>query len=91
MTRENKTGKSNLGIALPCQYNRGRMLGVLDHEVGTHFLRSYNEKYQIWYNKREQCNMKTSIATEEGFAICNQLVRTVSRLSYFDFVDIGMG
>ena len=56
------------------------MLGVLDHEVGTHFMRSYNEKYQMWYNKREQCNMKTSIATEEGFAICNQLVRTVSKL-----------
>ena len=83
MTKDAKSSKYNLNVALPCKYNRGRMLGVLDHEIGTHFLRSYNEKFQAWHNKRDQCNMKTSITTEEGFALVNQLVRMVSILVYF--------
>ena len=62
------------------------MLGTLDHEIGTHFLRSYNEKNQIWHKKREQCSMQYCIATEEGLASVNQLVRTVSQLSLLDFV-----
>ena len=54
------------------------MLGVLDHEVGSHYMRTYNERFQIWYKKRDQCGMKSCIRTEEGFACVNQLVRTVS-------------
>ena len=52
-TRDPKTGKANINCRLPCQYKRGRMLGTLDHEIGTHFLRSYNEKFQIWHKKRD--------------------------------------
>ena len=50
------------------------MIGVLDHEIGTHFLRKHNEKNQIWYKKRETFKMINCIATEEGFACINQLV-----------------
>ena len=53
------------------------MMGVLDHEIGTHFLRKHNEKIQQWFKKREKYDMKTCIATEEGFACTNQLVHTV--------------
>ena len=66
-----------MNIKLPCEYRQGRMIGVLDHEIGTHFLRKHNEKNQIWYKKRETFKMLNCIATEEGFACVNQLVQTV--------------
>lgn len=47
------------------------MLGVLDHEIGTHYMRAYNERFQIWFKKRDQCGMKSCIRTEEGFATIN--------------------
>ena len=53
------------------------MQGVLDHEIGTHFLRKHNEKNQFWYKKRDKYEMKTCIATEEGLACTNQLFSTV--------------
>ena len=56
------------------------MLGVLDHEIGTHFMRAYNERFQIWHKKRDQCGMKSCIRTEEGFATINQFIRMVSVL-----------
>lgn len=66
-----------MNIKLPVEYREGRMQGVLDHEIGTHFLRKHNEKNQIWYKKRDKFEMKTCIATEEGLACTNQLVSTV--------------
>ena len=53
------------------------MVGVLDHEIGTHFLRKYNERLQPWYKKRGKFNMRTCVATEEGLACTNQMVQTV--------------
>ena len=46
-------------------------MGVLDHEIGTHFLRKHNEKLQTWYKKRKDYGMKPCIATEEGLACTN--------------------
>lgn len=77
VTHDPKTGKCKMNIKLPCEYREGRMIGVLDHEIGTHFLRKHNEKLQPWYKKREKFDMKTCIATEEGLACTNQMVQTV--------------
>ena len=77
MTHDPKTGKCRMNIKLPCEYRQGRMVGVLDHEIGTHFLRKHNEKLQPWYKKRDKYEMKTCIATEEGLACTNQMVQTV--------------
>jgi len=44
VTHDPKTGKCKMNIKLPCEYREGRMMGVLDHEIGTHFLRKHNEK-----------------------------------------------
>jgi hypothetical protein len=49
-------------------------MGVLDHEVGTHFLRRHNEKNQAWYKKKDKFEIKNCMATEEGFASINQMV-----------------
>jgi hypothetical protein len=40
-----KTGKSKVNIRLPCKYRTRTIMGVLDHEIGTHFLRRYNERF----------------------------------------------
>jgi hypothetical protein len=78
VTHDPKTGKSKVNIRLPCEYREGRIMGVLDHEIGTHFLRRHNEKFQFWYKKKDKYDIKNSMATEEGFACTNQLIRQVS-------------
>lgn len=77
VSHDPKTGKSQVNIRDPPEYNRGRILGVLDHEIGTHYMRRLNEKQQIWYKKRDKFEMKQCLATEEGLACVNQMVRTV--------------
>ena len=42
---DHKTGKTRLNIKTPVEYRRGRIMGTLDHEIGTHYLRKHNEKY----------------------------------------------
>jgi hypothetical protein len=78
VTHDPKGGKSKINIGLPIEYREGRIMGVLHHEIGTHFLRKYNEKFQCWYKKREKYELKNCIQTEEGFASINQLFEMVS-------------
>ncbi|XP_064610943.1 microtubule-associated tyrosine carboxypeptidase-like isoform X1 [Liolophura sinensis] len=44
--------------------------GLLRHEIGTHYLRSCNNKHQIWFNwkKRKELSLKHFNPTEEGLA-----------------------
>jgi hypothetical protein len=70
-THDPKSGKSKINVRIPCEYRRGRIMGVLDHEVGTHFLRRFNERFQVWHKKKEKYEMKSCTATEEGFACVN--------------------
>lgn len=44
VTHDPKGGKTKINIGLPIEYREGRILGVLHHEIGTHFLRKFNEK-----------------------------------------------
>lgn len=44
VTYDPKTGKCRMNISEKMKYRVGRMIGVLDHEIGTHFLRKHNEK-----------------------------------------------
>lgn len=39
-------------------------------------MRKFNERFQVWYKKRDKYELKSCIQTEEGFACVNQLVRT---------------
>lgn len=41
---DNKTGICNLNIKVPCVYRESGIMGVLDHEIGTHYLRKFNDK-----------------------------------------------
>lgn len=94
VTHDPKSGKTRVNIREPPEYRRGRILGVLDHEVGCHFMRKHNERQQQWYKKRDKFEMKTCLATEEGFACVNQMVRTVSKIqltsiTYLNFIVLG--
>lgn len=50
-------------------------MGVIDHEIGTHYLRRHNERLQVWAKKRDKHDIKNCIRTEEGLACTNQQVR----------------
>ncbi len=71
-------GKSTVVIGLPIEYRKNRIQGVLDHELGTHFLRKFNDNLQVWAGGyRRKYDLKHYMTTEEGLAAINQLVHTV--------------
>lgn len=60
--------KSRMVASLPLVYRQNRMRGILHHEIGTHLVRTYNERQQIWSHKRKLYKLTKSLETEEGFA-----------------------
>lgn len=72
----NTEGLSKVIIGLPIQYRRNRIMGVLNHEIGTHFIRKYNDKFQKWHKHRKKYDMQTYSKIEEGLATVNQLYET---------------
>ncbi len=89
VTHDPKGGKSKINIGLPIEYREGRIMGVLHHEIGTHFLRKFNEKQQVWYKKREKYELRNCIQTEEGFASINQLFEMVNTsFSQYNYIFI---
>jgi len=76
-THEAQTGKSVLTLGLPMDYRRKQFLDMLNHEIGTHFLRKYNDRFQSWHGARKKNNLKNYIATEEGLASLNQIYEHV--------------
>lgn len=63
-----RTHKCTATISLPIVYREKRISGVLHHEIGTHLIRSLNDKKQLWNNKRHKFNLKAYVETEEGIA-----------------------
>ena len=43
VTYDNWTDKIRINVQTPVNYREGRYLGVLHHEIGSHFLRRFNE------------------------------------------------
>ncbi|XP_025097973.1 uncharacterized protein KIAA0895-like isoform X2 [Pomacea canaliculata] len=57
------------------------MLCLLDHEIGTHFLRTYNDGLQPWYSDRGRFGLRNaqaleSMCSEEGLAAINTAIRS---------------
>ena len=68
---------SRMVVALPVVYRQTRLLNVLNHEIGTHYVRKFNDFFQDWYRNRTKHNMKSfksyeCLCTEEGLASINQ-------------------
>lgn len=64
---------THLIISYPIKYREKRINDVLNHEIGTHCLRKYNDLDQIWYQKRSKFKMGPFLHTEEGLACIHSL------------------
>ncbi|XP_033095961.1 uncharacterized protein KIAA0895-like [Anneissia japonica] len=58
---------------------------LADHEVGTHYLRMYNDGLQPWFSQRQQFGIgglrsKKLLETEEGLATINTLLKAKHQL-----------
>ena len=73
MGYDTRTGKSKINVKIPVEYYRKAIVPLLHHEIGTHFLRKFNDKQQKWF-KKDKYDIKPCIVTEEGFAVVNQLM-----------------
>ena len=61
-----------LYIRVPTSYRKYSILGVANHELGTHFIRRLNEGRQIWRRKHGAFDLRSKIlSTEEGLATLN--------------------
>jgi len=74
VTYDNWTNKIRINVQLPIQYREGRILGVLHHEIGSHFLRRYNEVQQVWHNERKKYGLKNTVTIEEGSGCVNMVL-----------------
>jgi len=48
-TNEEGEFSGQLIVNLPISYRINSIEGVFNHEIGTHFLRKYNDRKQRWY------------------------------------------
>jgi hypothetical protein len=60
--------KNVLSIRLPNDFREKNILGMLNHEIGTHGFRYFNELEQPWYGKKEEFGFSPYLETEEGLA-----------------------
>lgn len=60
---------NEMRVRLPISHREKRILGTLDHEIGTHYFRRLNEDKQPWAGKREAFGFSPHLETEEGLAI----------------------
>lgn len=54
-------------------------MGVLHHEIGTHFIRRFNEVQQVWHGKRKKYGLKSCMAIEEGLGCINMVLEQCKR------------
>lgn len=59
ISHDTKKKKTRMNIRLPCEYRADRMLPVLHHEIGTHFIRRLNDKKQKWYGKKDKYDIRS--------------------------------
>jgi len=65
-------GKSRVVISLPIAYRENTIMGVMHHEIGTHYVRKYNDRLQPWFKNRKKYELKPYLIIEEGLAALNQ-------------------
>ncbi len=60
---------NTLTIREPVMYSETGLLGMLNHDVGTHLFRTINDRRQVWHGKRESFHLSPYMVTEEGLAV----------------------
>ena len=71
---------------MPIQYREGRILGVLHHEIGSHFCRRFNEVQQVWHNERKKFGLRSSITIEEGSGCINMMLEQANDPNKFTYL-----
>jgi hypothetical protein len=71
VTHNPKNRTAQVTVSLPISYRRWKISGVLHHEIGTHLIRTINERKQIWHSKRAKFELMSYTETEEGLASLN--------------------
>lgn len=72
-----------LTFRLPVNHREKKFLGVLHHEVGTHFFRSMNDERQPWRKQREKYSLSPYYDTEEGLAVLHSHMTVEKPLLWF--------
>lgn len=65
---------SKVLIGLPVRYRVTTIEGVMNHEIGTHFIRKHNDRTQKWFKDRKKFALEPYLQTEEGLAALNQIL-----------------
>lgn len=60
-------------IRLPVDYRKKSFLGILHHEIGSHYFRRLNERESPWYKQHKKFGFSDFMETEEGLAVINQM------------------
>ena len=59
----NSDGMSRVMISLPIKYRQHTIEGVLNHEIGTHFIRKHNDRLQKWHKDRKKFGISPYLTT----------------------------
>ena len=65
-------GTATMVVGLPICYREHRLIDVFNHEIGTHYLRKFNDRKQPWFKNRQKYQLKDYLIIEEGLASINQ-------------------
>ena len=60
---------NQIHVRLPIEHREKTLSSILNHEIGTHYLRNLNESRQPWFKKRLQYGLRSALETEEGLAV----------------------
>ena len=75
----NKNGKTEIILKTPVYYREHRILDLLNHEIGTHCIRKFNDRGQIWHKKRKKYKLDHFLEIEEGLGSLNTLYERASK------------
>ncbi|MEO8581606.1 MAG: tyrosine/phenylalanine carboxypeptidase domain-containing protein [Patescibacteria group bacterium] len=66
--------QDEMKIRLPIEYRKHAFQGILNHEIGTHYFRTLNDRLAPWHDKRGEFGMRPKTQTEEGLALIHQFI-----------------
>lgn len=86
VTYDNFSTKIRINVQVPIMYREGRIQGTLHHEIGSHFLRRFNEVQQPWHNERKKWGLKNTVTIEEGSGCLNMYLEQAKDPSKYTYL-----
>lgn len=77
-----KAGCCTVVIGVPLFFREQGIKDLLNHEIGTHFLRKVNEKKQHWCKNKKKLNLTSPLMFEEGLATLNSRYERADKGSF---------